>query len=790
MKAENENKPSGPRVSESQGTRKRAYDGFDGEIGRTFSESTPSWPAETSAKPGSPNIILMLADDLGYSDVGCYGGEIATPNLDAIAGQGVRFTNFHSTPKCSTTRASLMTGVDHHLAGYADVVHFDPGYPNYRNELGVAPTIAERLRDEGYSTLMVGKWHLAREAHMAVDSPRRNWPLQNGFDEFYGILDGFTSLHEPHQLVDGNSVRHVDEFPDGYYLTDDLTEQALQMLRDRHLGGQSRPFFLYFAHAAVHFPLEAKASDIERQRGRYAMGWDRARLDRFERQKLMSIVAPETRLPSGEEEGYDLPDWDSLTGEQQSVFARYMEVYAAMVSSIDQSVGQLRDHLIETGQWDNTVFLFLSDNGASQEGGPAGSPYYLSAPSIAGLPQTDEHKRLVSPEFAHSVIDLIGSPDAKPAYNWGWARLSNTPFRLFKRQTHAGGHAVPAILSWPAGIADTDVLRRQYLHVTDVLPTMVALATGKDPQVDDLDGFSFVDSIHDPEATSRHRKQYYEMDGNRGMYVDGWEIVARYDGVGRYSVEDWELYDVTTDPTQIDDLSSVEVERTAAMAAEWEDTAWEKQVFPLTDESGLKDPISPTERRASQPVEILRGAQTLDRYRSRVLVQMRSFDVRVQFGDGFKPTDEGVLIAQGDQNGGYLLYVEDGHLHFCHNYGGRTRDFDTGAVGQDLEQIDLAFVAQPEGVCSVQIEVHGERREVPAKFNLFTGATPFQGIDVGIDRRSPVSRELRSRRGTFAYSGALCSATITPGQRLSEILQSSQSNVDEEHNRLAERLDD
>ena len=777
-------------MTKSKGERRPAYEGFDGEVGRTFSSSTPSWPEETSARPGSPNIILMLADDLGYSDLGCFGGEIPTPNLDAVAGKGIRFTNFHATPLCSPTRASLMTGIDHHLAGYADVVHFDPGYPNYRMEMGVAPTIAERLRDEGYSTLMVGKWHLAREAHMAADAPRRNWPLQNGFDEFYGILDGFTSQHHPHQLVEGNSIKHVDEYPDGYYLTDDLTDQALRMLRDRHLGEQSRPFFLYFAHAAVHFPLEAKESDIGLHRGRYAMGWDRARLDRFERQKLMGIVAPETQLPSGVEEGYDLPEWDSLTGEQQLVFARYMEVYAAMVSSMDQSVGRLRDHLIETGQWDNTVFLFLSDNGASQEGGPAGSPCYFSAPKIAGIPQTDEHKRLVSPEFAHSVIDLLGSPYAKPAYNWGWARASNTPFRLFKRQTHAGGHSVPAIMSWPAGIADTGAIRRQYLHVTDVLPTMMALAKGEDPKLDELDGFSFVGSIHDPEATSRHRKQLYQMHGNRGMYVDGWEIVARYDGEGRYSVEDWELYDLTTDPTQTEDLSSVEVEHTAAMAAQWEETAWEKQVFPLMDNSGLRDPISPARQRASRSVEILRGADTLDRYRSRILVQMRSFEVRVDFGDGYQPTDEGVLVAQGDQGGGYLLYVEDSHLHFCHNYGGRTRDFDMGALDPDLDRIDVAFVALPEGVCTVRIVVQGAAREVPAQFDLFAGVTPFQGIDVGIDRKSPVSRDLRSRRGTFAYPGALRSVTITPGQRLSEMLQSSESRVDEEHNQLSQRLDD
>lgn len=790
MTAENDKKHAKPRTNTVQATRKPAYDGFDGKIGRTFSESTPSWPAEPKARPGSPNVILMLVDDLGYSDIGCYGGEIPTPNLDAIADTGVRFTNFHSTPKCSTTRASLMTGIDHHLAGYADVVHFDPGYPNYRMELGDNPTLAERLRDEGYSTLMVGKWHLAPEAHMSVDAPRRNWPLQNGFDEFYGFLDGFTSLHEPHQLIEGNSIKNVDTFDDGYYLTDDLTDQALRMLRDRNLGEQSRPFFLYFAHAAVHFPLEAKASDIEQQRGRYAAGWDRARLDRFERQKLLKIVKPDTKLPSGDEEGYDLPRWDSLTSEQQAVYARYMEVYAAMLSNVDQNVGRLRDYLVETGQWDNTVFLFLSDNGASQEGGPAGSPYYLSAPRIAGLPQTDEHKRLLSPEFAHSVLDLIGSAEAKPAYNWGWARLSNTPFRLFKRQTHAGGHAVPAILSWPAGTSDTGILRRQYLHVTDVFPTIVDLVTGEDTETAGLDGFSFVRSIHDGEATTRHRKQYYEMDGNRGMYVDGWEIVARYDGVGRYSVDDWELYNITDDPTQIVDLSSVEVERTAAMAAEWEETAWQKQVFPLTDNSDLKDPVSPSLRSASRPVRILRGAQTLDRYRSRAVVQMRSFEIHIEFGDGRAASDEGVLVAHGDQAGGYLLYVEGGCLHFCHNYGGRTRDFDVGTLDTRLDRIDVAFVAKPEGVCSVHITVGDEVRDVPALFNVFSGATPFQGIDVGIDRRSPISKKLRERHGTFAYTGPLRSVTITPGKRISDLLQSSRSSVDEEHNRLAERLDD
>ena len=777
-------------MTEAHGKRWRAYEGFEGTIGRTFSDSVPSWPQDTAARPESPNIVVMLADDLGYSDIGCYGGEIPTPNLDAIAGKGLRFTNFHATPKCSTTRASLMTGVDHHLAGYSDVVHFDPGYPNYRMELGVAPTLAERLRDEGYSTLMVGKWHLAREAHMATDAPRRNWPLQNGFDEFYGILDGFTSQHDPHQLVEGNSVKQVDEFPPGYYLTDDLTDQAIRMLRDRYVGEPTRPFFLYFAHAAVHFPLEAKPSDMEPHRGRYAMGWDRARQERFERQLQMGIVMPGTRLPSGDEPGFPIPAWDSLDPTRQAVFSRYMEAYAAMVSSVDRSVGRLRDHLVETGQWDNTVFLFMSDNGASHEGGPAGSPYYFSAPRIAGLPDTDEHRRVVSIDFAESVIDLIGTADAKPAYNWGWARASNTPFRLFKRQTHAGGHQVPAVLSWPAGIPVEGGLRRQYLHVTDVLPTLVAFARGEDSDIEGLDGFSFVAAVHDEDSDSRHRVQYYEMDGNRAMYVDGWEIVARYDGVGTYSDDDWELYDLLTDPTQIDDLSAVETERTAAMSARWEETAWEKQVFPLTDASGLKDADSPLRKRASLPVRILPGAHTLDRFRSRNLVQLRSFTIHVDFGSRFKPADEGVLVAQGDQGGGYAIYLEDRRLHFCHTYGGRTRDFDMGTVGNGVDRIECSFKARAEGTCTVRFRVDGDVRDVPAEFVVFFGITPFQGIDVGIDRRSPVSRDLRNRRGTFRYTGDLTAVSIIAGEKISDMARTEHRHVEQEHQSLAGRLDD
>ncbi|MBJ7282992.1 MAG: sulfatase-like hydrolase/transferase, partial [Acidimicrobiia bacterium] len=266
----------------------RTYPNFTGTIGRTFAGSKGAWADRRTPRGGAPNIVVMLADDLGFSDLGCYGSEIRTPNLDALAARGMRMTNFHAAPMCSPTRASLLTGLSPHRAGFGSVAHFDPGFPGYAMELPPqVDTLAEQLRDRGYATLMVGKWHLCKDSDASAAGPQHSWPIQRGFDRFYGFLDAFTNLHQPHRLTQDNSTVEIDEYPEGYYLTDDLTTRSISMIRERKSSNPEQPFFLYFAHGAVHAPLHAKAEDIERYKDRYTEGWDSLREERFARQKAL-----------------------------------------------------------------------------------------------------------------------------------------------------------------------------------------------------------------------------------------------------------------------------------------------------------------------------------------------------------------------------------------------------------------------------------------------------------------------------------------------------------------------
>ena len=321
----------------------------------------------------------MMCDDLGYADLGCYGSEIPTPNIDRIASEGLRYTDYHSTPMCSPTRAALLTGLEPHRAGVGHVAHSDPGFPGYAMELTpFAPTLPELLRDSGYQTLMVGKWHLTKDSQVNDAGDRSSWPLQKGFDRYYGFLDAFTNFHHPHRLIEDNHAVAVDRYPDDYFVTDDFTDRAISMVRESKASNPSKPFFLYFAHAAVHAPLQAKAVDIETHAGRYREGWDVIRQRRYERQVELGVVPADVGLaPRNTEPGDEVAAWDDLSVEEQTLFARYMEVYAALVDNIDQNVGRFRAALEELGEWDNTLFIFTSDNGGSREGEERGTERVL-----------------------------------------------------------------------------------------------------------------------------------------------------------------------------------------------------------------------------------------------------------------------------------------------------------------------------------------------------------------------------------------------------------------------------
>ncbi len=737
-----------------------AYEGFQGTVGRTVAGSEPWWPPRREAPEGAPNILVILIDDLGYADLGCYGSEIRTPNVDGLAARGLRYTNFHSTPMCSPTRSALLTGLNSHRAGIGHVAHSDAGFPGYAMELTEhAATAAEIFRDAGWSTVMAGKWHLAKDSDLAA-GPRHSWPCQRGFDRYYGILDGFTNLHHPHRLIQDNSVVEVDRYPDGYYLTDDLTDRVIAWWKELRASHPRRPWFTYLAHPAVHAPLHAKPDDLARYRDAYHQGWDALRAERFARQQELGIVEPGTEVsPRNPEEGDDVRPWDDLSDDERRLFARHMEVYAAAVDGVDQSVGRLLAALDEQGEADNTIVVFTSDNGASREGEEAGtSGYYVH---LLGRPEL---------EADLARLDLLGGPQTMPHYPRGWAMAGNTPFRLYKINTHAGGHSVPFILAWPDGVAARGELRRQYAHVVDLLPTLLDL-TGVEAPTEragraliPMAGRSFAATLGDPEESSTRTEQVYECQGHRGYYRDGWEVVARHVPMTPFTDEEWELFDLAADPTELRDLAAEQPERVAELAAAWDTAAWAEQIYPLDEGSHLKFVQRPPRALAfSEPVTILPGTPTLERWRSMELINMRSFTVTASVVLG--EADRGWLVAHGDQGGGYGLHVDGGELWWVHNDGkGRVRTLSGGPVPMGAVELSATVTAPGGFTWEVSLAVDGEERATDSGYRMLFPISPFEGIDVGLDRRSPVSWAIYEREGTFPFTGTLHHVRYEPGE--------------------------
>lgn len=741
-----------------------SYRGFEGSVGRTFAASEPWWPERPAAPEDAPNVIVMLVDDLGFSDLGCYGSEIPTPHVDATAARGLRFANFHSTPMCSPTRAALMTGRNAHAAGVGFVAHIDPGFPGYASELPEnQPTMAEVLRDNGYSTFMVGKWHLSKEQDMSEAGSRHSWPVQRGFDQYYGFLEALTNFHHPHRMYEGNTVVQTDEFPDDYYLTDDLTDRAVRMIRESKTANPAKPFFLYYSHGAVHAPLHAKAEDIAQHRGRYDGGWDELRAARFARQKELGIVPEDTVLPPrNSEAGEDVQPWDSLSEDEKALYPRYMEVYAAMVRSVDESLGRLRGVLAELGELDNTIIILTSDNGASREGKASGTTAYFRD----GGSQTRDVDEAVIRESLERIDD-IGGPTTWPHYPRGWAMACNTPFRLYKVSTVAGGHQVPLVVSWPKRLAArAEPVRWQYAHVTDVLPTLVdwiGLKPGTARHgrpADPLHGASLRPVIENPQALSQHRRQHYECMGNRAMYDDGWEVLTVHTALTPFSEDQWQLYHTAEDPTQARDLARSRPDQLERLVELWEQEAWDNQVFPLDEGSRVKYLYRPPgEEVYAEPLMIHRGTPTLERWRSSRLIAGRSFRIVPVWEP--RPGDEGVLVAHGGQESGYLLYVEDDRVHFVHNNCGQVERMSAALNGSTDVVIDV--VAPGRALWNVSLEIGGVVQEKLEGLRQFAGFLPFNGIDVGKDARSPVDWDLAQRRGSFPFSGALQGVRYEPG---------------------------
>jgi arylsulfatase len=731
-------------------------------IGRAREESTPEWPARHHAPKGAPNIVVILMDDMGFSDPGCFGGEIETPNMDRLAREGLRFNHYTTHPICSPARAALLTGINAHAAGTGWLANNDGGYPGYRGEIPPdCATLPETLRASGYATCAVGKWHNTPTADCTPAGDKRSWPCQRGFDHFHGFLEGETHFFFPTALTAGNQVIPVEAYPRDYYATDDWMTQSLRWLADLRAHSPDKPFFLYVANNAPHAPLQAKPADLAKYRGRYDIGWSALREARHKRQIAMGLIPPDTTLPESDPR---VAAWEKTDPADRAMLARHMECYAAMIDCVDQNIGRLLDHLDETGERENTIILVTSDNGATDAGGPTGM-----------FNNNRRYMGLAPPPIAveRATAHDLGSPRSASLYPTGWGEMCNAPFPSFKTYTGAGGRRVSFILSWPKRIRDAGAIRTQFVHVTDIMPTLLDCAAAPpldrvhDRAARPMDGRSFAALLREPAAASPRTEQYYECWSNRAYYRDGWLARSIQKRGAAIDWNNWTLHDLSRDFSEAADLAAQHPETLKELVQAFDTAAWSNQVYPLDNRDRLdkfRDLAPEFAARGDQPRRFLPGADTVHRFDLFPLISDRDYAIAVRAAH--RQGDQGILWAIGDPTGGMVMWVEGGRLHFHYNGFGETTD--------------LPAVPMPDGDATIALEyrAHG-RRQGEGRITIngaeavpFTPMAPsmvfygvFEGLDVGLDRRGPVLWTLYDRHGAFPYSGRIRDVTVTPGQR-------------------------
>lgn len=688
--------------------------------GRTAADSTPWWPAPPA--PGRPNILTVVLDDTGWSDFGCYGSEIRTPTIDALAANGLRFTNFHVNPMCSPTRASLFTGRNNHRLGMRFIADTDTGFENSRGRIDPdVPLLPDLLRPHGYGSYQVGKWHLAPGHEITPAGPYDNWPLRRGFDRFYGFMGGATDQYSPELFEDHHPVPPSPD-PD-YHLSADLADRALSYLREHRTYRPGNPFYLNLALGASHAPLQAPRAYIDRYLDVFTKGWDQTRIDRLRRQTEAGLVPEGTELT---ERNPGVVPWDELSDDQRTLYTHLQAVYAGFLEHADAQLGRVVDALSDWGELDNTIVLVLSDNGASREGGPQGA-VDVNAP-YNGISQTVEQ------ELAR--LDKLGGPEGPAHYPEGWATASNTPFRLYKQYTDLGGVRVPLIVHWPRGIADRGGIRDGFAHAVDVAPTLLE-AAGIPFEEDRLDGRSIGAVLADSAAPAPRDTQYFEMLGHRALWHDGWKAVTTHVPGTSYEDDVWRLYDTRSDFSECHDLAAAQPDRLAALCGLWEEEAARHGVFPL-DDRPLKELLAlrtgqGTHGRAHIRLEA--GASHVPAP-TRITGSNRSMRATARL----RRVADGVLLAAGTAAGGYVLYVKGGHLVFEHHLlGDDVVCASTGPLPAGTTTAGFRLRCRDDRSARVTLEAGGvalAHAEIPMTAGRLSG----YGLDVGRDTASRVSR--------------------------------------------------
>ncbi len=755
---------------------------FRGVINVDVTQSVPDWDPYTQpiAPEGTPNVLYIVLDDVGYSAMGPYGGLIETPNIDRIAERGLTYTSFHTTALCSPTRSCLMTGRNHTTNGMATITEAASGFPSSNGHIPFeCATIAEVLGERGWNTYMVGKWHLTAEDEMNMASRKSQWPVGRGFERFYGFLGAETNQWYPDLVYDNHPVEQPRSPEEGYHLTEDLTDKALEFIRDAKAVAPDKPFFLYYCPGACHAPHHAPKQWIEKYRGKFDMGYEAYREQVYERQKRMGVITDKAELSpinpyidatSADGKGWPELDtvrpWDSLSDDEKRLFGRMAEVYAGFLSHADHEIGRLLGYLEDSGQLENTIIVLVSDNGASGEGGPNGS--------------VNENKIFngITDRIEDNLpyLEELGSPATYNHYPTGWACAFNTPFKLWKRYSNwEGGTADPMIVSWPARITSAG-LRRQYVHAIDIVPTLYSLL-GIDPPEEvkghtqfPLEGVSFEATLNDAGATTDKQTQFYSMGGTRALWHQGWKAVAispsAPDAWANFAAQRWELFNVEEDPSECHDLADKEPERLQELIQLWWAQAGQYNALPLENRSVVEilttdrpQLTKPRNRYVYYPgiAEVPESAAPSIRNRSYTV----GVEVTIDTEDA-----QGVLFAHGSRFGGHALYVKDGRLKYVYNFVGDQVQVIESAeplpVGRKI--LSASFEREgdtmpAEGALTLRVGEEqvgqGRIRTQPGKFSI-----AGEGLTIGKDSGEPVTSDYPGQAPWHFTGGTIHRAAV------------------------------
>ncbi len=769
----------------AQDTLPRAEPPFTGSIERTLEGSKPAYPTPQLPPAGAPNVLLVLIDDAGFGNPATFGGPVATPTLDGLAARGLRYNRFHVTALCSPTRAALLSGRNHHAVGFGMVSEAHSGFPGYDAMWPQsAASLATILRDNGYSTAAIGKWHLTPDDQQGPAGPFERWPNALGFDYFWGFLGGENS-HYDSMIVENQRVLGVPQ-QKGFYLTTALADHAIGWIRDQRSQAPERPFFLYFSTGASHAPHHVAKEWADKYQGRFDAGWDALREATFARQKQLGVIPADATLtprPAA------LSAWDSLSPEVKQLYARQMEVYAGFQECTDHEVGRVVAALEEMGLGDNTLVLYIfGDNGASLEGTESGSFNELTA--LNGIPLTTAEQ--LEAIHAYGGLEAWGGPRTDPHYAAAWAWAGNTPFQWGKQvASHLGGTRNGMVVAWPKRIRDRGGLRSQFTHAIDIAPTILELAGIPAPHVVNgvgqlpMHGTSFAYSFDDASAPERHTRQYFEIMGNRALYQDGWlwscriqripwkfdpETIARF-APGSWKPEDdpCELYDLSRDFSQSENLAAQHPERMRELEAQFWREAEAYQVLPLFGGLAQVWGMRPASDRAPKQVTLYPGVENVAPGMIPP-VYNRSFSITADLDIAHNwcvlslcTGADGVIVANASLLGGFSLYVEGGRLRYTYSFMGLKID-DLVAperLPEGRVQVRYEFTADAPGKLGTggthRLLVAGEpvaegklEHGVPLRFS------GYAGLDVGRDNGLPVSPgKLYYLRAPFPFEGTI-----------------------------------